>query len=147
RCARPVVRHQGQAASRSPIMSGRKALVLRRAVMRVGEHESVSRESWLELRRVQLIDWEEYAMVRKALRTTPLLLLLAVSVPAFAQYVATPQPGQTTAAPSATAENLTITAKNGQTQEQQWSDRYECHRWARNQSGFDPTQPPSGLTP
>jgi opacity protein-like surface antigen len=110
----------------------------------------VSREYWLSLdtvRRVQLIDWEEYAMVRKALRTTPLLLLLAVSVPAFAQYVATPQPEQTTAAPSATADNLTITAKNGQTQEQQWSDRYECHRWARNQSGFDPAQPASDLTP
>jgi opacity protein-like surface antigen len=85
-------------------------------------------------------------MVRKPLRASA-LLLLAMSVPALAQYVATPQPGQTTAAPSGTAENLTITAKNGQTQEQQWSDRYECHRWAKNQSGFDPTQPAADLTP
>jgi opacity protein-like surface antigen len=96
---------------------------------------------------VQWFDWEEYAMVRKALRAVP-FLWLTVSVPALAQYVATPQPGQTAAAPSATqAENLTITAKNGQTQEQQWADRYECHRWAKNQSGFDPTQPASDLTP
>jgi opacity protein-like surface antigen len=90
---------------------------------------------------------EEYAMVRKALRASA-LLLLAVSVSAVAQYVATPQPGQTTAAPSGTrAENLTITAKNGQTQEQQWSDRYECHRWAKDQSGFDPSQPPHDISP
>jgi hypothetical protein len=86
-------------------------------------------------------------MVRKASRAVP-FLLLAVSVPALAQYVGTPQPGQTSAAPSATqAENLTITAKNGQTQEQQWADRYECHRWAKNQSGFDPTQSAPDLTP
>jgi len=29
---------------------------------------------------------------------------------------------------------------NGQDTEQQARDRYECHRWATNQSGFDPTQ-------
>jgi hypothetical protein len=42
---------------------------------------------------------------------------------------------------------------NGQDTEQQARDRYECHRWAKEQSGFDPTQtsvpdtvstPPSG---
>lgn len=86
-------------------------------------------------------------MVRKSLRVAP-LLLLAVSVPAVAQYVATPQPGQATTAPSgARTENLTITAKNGQTQEQQWADRYECHRWAKNQSGFDPTQSAPNVIP
>ncbi|MGA2024024.1 MAG: hypothetical protein ABSH23_04610 [Steroidobacteraceae bacterium] len=31
--------------------------------------------------------------------------------------------------------------KNGQTSEQQAKDKFECHRWARDQSGFDPTQP------
>jgi opacity protein-like surface antigen len=69
------------------------------------------------------------------------LVLLAASVPAVAQYIATPQPGQNTAVPSgARTESLTVTAKNGQTQEQQWADRYECHRWSKGQSGFDPTQ-------
>lgn len=29
----------------------------------------------------------------------------------------------------------------GQTAKQQDQDRYECHAWARGQSGFDPTQP------
>jgi hypothetical protein len=31
--------------------------------------------------------------------------------------------------------------KNGQSEEQQGKDKYECHRWAANQTGFDPTQP------
>jgi len=35
--------------------------------------------------------------------------------------------------------------KNGQTKEQQTSDRYECHKWASTQSGFDPTQPLGGV--
>jgi hypothetical protein len=29
--------------------------------------------------------------------------------------------------------------KSGQTDEQQATDRYECHKWAVAQSGFDPT--------
>ncbi len=30
--------------------------------------------------------------------------------------------------------------KNGQSEEQQATDRYECHKWAVAQSGFDPTR-------
>jgi hypothetical protein len=30
--------------------------------------------------------------------------------------------------------------KNGQSDEQQATDRYECHKWAVAQSGFDPTR-------
>ena len=41
--------------------------------------------------------------------------------------------------------NLFTYPKNGQSAEQQASDRYECHRWARDQTGFDPTQP-GGVT-
>ena len=87
-------------------------------------------------------------MVRKYLGARA-LVLFAVSVPAMAQYMSTPPPAQTPAAPSAArSDHLTITAKNGQTQEQQWTDRYECHRWAKDQSGFDPTiQPPRDITP
>jgi hypothetical protein len=33
-----------------------------------------------------------------------------------------------------------VNPKNGQTQEQQGKDTYECHRWAVGQTGFDPTQ-------
>ena len=71
---------------------------------------------------------------RRALRP---LLLLAVSSPAVAQYVSTPPPGA--ALPPGTGE-VTITPKNGQTQQQQWNDRYACHDWAVTQSGFDPTR-------
>jgi hypothetical protein len=30
--------------------------------------------------------------------------------------------------------------KNGQSDAQQKTDKYECHHWATVQSGFDPTQ-------
>ncbi|TKB12249.1 DUF6515 family protein [Desulforhopalus sp. IMCC35007] len=35
--------------------------------------------------------------------------------------------------------------KEGQSQEQQATDRYECHSWAKGQTGFDPTQPVGGV--
>jgi len=38
-------------------------------------------------------------------------------------------------------EQLFIYPKLGQSTDQQSADRYECHRWAADQSGFDPTQP------
>jgi len=39
------------------------------------------------------------------------------------------------------AETLFIYPKKGQTAQQQATDRYECHRWSADQTGFDPTQP------
>lgn len=56
------------------------------------------------------------------------------------------QPVQTPPAPSAEGQ-LYIYPKNGQTQAQQAQDRYECHSWATNQTGFDPTQPGGGVAP
>ncbi len=35
--------------------------------------------------------------------------------------------------------------KNGQSEAQQSTDRYECHAWAVQQSGFDPTRPGGGV--
>jgi hypothetical protein len=35
----------------------------------------------------------------------------------------------------------------GQSAKQQDQDRYECHTWARGQSGYDPTQAPQGGAP
>lgn len=35
----------------------------------------------------------------------------------------------------------------GQTGAQQDSDKYQCHDWARTQTGFDPLQSPQGGTP
>ncbi len=45
------------------------------------------------------------------------------------------------------ASQLYIYPKNGQTQDQQAQDRYECHSWANGQTGFDPTQPGGGVSP
>jgi len=41
--------------------------------------------------------------------------------------------------------DMIIYPKNGQTKDQQAADEYECHNWARTQSGFDPTQPGGGV--
>ncbi len=54
------------------------------------------------------------------------------------------QPGAAPPAPAPTAEDFFIYPRNGQTPEQQSADRYECHSWARTQTGFDPTQPGGG---
>ena len=48
-------------------------------------------------------------------------------------------------APPASQADLFIYPKNGQSEEQQSKDRYECHSWATSQSGFDPTQPLGGV--
>jgi hypothetical protein len=64
-------------------------------------------------------------------------------------YVATDPPpvvddGDTSDAGSAVpqssdASSLYIYPKNGQSEEQTSTDRYECHQWAASQTGFDPT--------
>jgi len=45
----------------------------------------------------------------------------------------------------AAAEKDYIYPRQGQSEQQQATDRYECHRWAVGQTGYDPTQPPAGL--
>jgi hypothetical protein len=42
--------------------------------------------------------------------------------------------------------DLIIYPKNGQTKDQQAADEYECHNWAKSQTGFDPTQPNGGMS-
>lgn len=69
--------------------------------------------------------------------------------PAQAQYQVVDPPAESAAStePPATAGELYSYPKNGQTPEQQEQDRYECHRWAVDQSGFDPTQSVGGAPP
>jgi hypothetical protein len=55
-----------------------------------------------------------------------LLLALMLSPPAFGQY---------------------IYPSKGQSPEQQNRDRYECHTWAVQQTGFDPTRPQTAQAP
>lgn len=38
-------------------------------------------------------------------------------------------------------EELFVYPKEGQSEDKQAGDRYECHRWASDQTGYDPTQP------
>jgi hypothetical protein len=45
------------------------------------------------------------------------------------------------------SDDVFIYPKNGQTEEQQSTDRYECHAWASGQSGFDPTKSGGGVAP
>jgi hypothetical protein len=46
--------------------------------------------------------------------------------------------GASTQAPP--SDDLFIYPQNGQPADQQANDKYECHKWASSQTGFDPTQ-------
>ena len=59
--------------------------------------------------------------------------------------VVDPPTGDVSQAPPP-AEQMFVYPRLGQSEKQQADDRYECHRWAVDQTGFDPTQP-SGTTP
>src|SRR5579875_393661 len=47
-------------------------------------------------------------------------------------------------APASAPDDVYMYPKKGQSAEQQSTDRYECHKWAQDQTGFDPTQPNGG---
>jgi len=44
------------------------------------------------------------------------------------------------AAPTAGSTDVYVYPRNGQNDQQTSNDRYECHSWAVNQTGFDPTR-------
>lgn len=46
---------------------------------------------------------------------------------------------------TATNNDVFVYPKNGQSEQQQSTDRYECHRWASDQTGFDPTKTQGGV--
>ena len=51
------------------------------------------------------------------------------------------QPGPAVQAAATTVtDDVFIYPKNGQPEDQQARDKYECHKWASGQTGFDPTQ-------
>jgi hypothetical protein len=57
--------------------------------------------------------------------------------------VVEPPKGEVVEAPAPAAEEkLFIYPRKGQSEKQQATDRYECHRWAVDQTHYDPTQPP-----
>ncbi len=49
--------------------------------------------------------------------------------------------------PPSSHEDLIIYPKNGQSSGQQAADRYDCHSWAKAQTGYDPTVPAGGVQP
>ncbi len=65
------------------------------------------------------------------------------------EYVVTQPPAQQQpevgSAPASSGEDIFVYPKNGQSEAQQSNDRYECHSWAVQQSGFDPTRPSGGV--
>ncbi len=83
-------------------------------------------------------------MIGTSLTATRTLLLTVVCSCAFAQdFVTTPPPQSAppTYGPGSSGEGLYVTPRHGQTQEQQWTDRYACHGWAKGQTGYDPIHP------
>ncbi len=49
--------------------------------------------------------------------------------------------------PPAPPDDLFVYPKMGQTEQQQATDRYECHEWASSQTGYDPTRVSGGVPP
>lgn len=49
--------------------------------------------------------------------------------------------------PAPASSDLFVYPKNGQSPQQEANDKYECHKWAVSQSGFDPTVPGGGVPP
>lgn len=61
--------------------------------------------------------------------------------------VVEPPDAEQSAGAPVSARDIYVYPKNGQSAEQQATDRYECHRWAADQTGFDPTKPSGGVAP
>lgn len=82
-------------------------------------------------------------MPGNSLKIAALLLLLASTA---AGQAPTAAPAAASAAPAvAFGQGVSIYPKNGQSQEQLWSDRYACDAWSKTQSGFDPAHADGGV--
>jgi hypothetical protein len=61
-------------------------------------------------------------------------------------YEVVDPPGNVAASTEAPpSEDIYTYPRSGQSAELQARDRYECHRWAADQTGFDPTRPAGGV--
>jgi len=60
-------------------------------------------------------------------------------------YPGAPPPAPGAAHPE--GEDIYVYPQQGQSLDQQANDRYECHKWASSQTGFDPTQAGGGVAP
>jgi len=57
------------------------------------------------------------------------------------------QPAVPPAGPTGGGDDLIVYPKDGQSKDQQAADQFECHSWARGQTGFDPTLSGGGVQP
>jgi hypothetical protein len=53
--------------------------------------------------------------------------------------VASPPSDESISEPPGDSEQLFVYPKQGQSEQQQATDRYECYEWSKSQTGFDPT--------
>lgn len=67
--------------------------------------------------------------------------------PTQSVYVVSNPPDDSTATtqPADNSDQTFVYPKNGQSEEQTAKDRYECYRWAADQTGFDPTKNGGGV--
>ena len=69
----------------------------------------------------------------------------AVQGPQGPAYPGAPPPAPGNSHPE--GEDIYVYPQHGQSLEQQANDRYDCHKWASSQTGFDPTQAGGGVAP
>jgi len=69
----------------------------------------------------------------------------AITGPQGPAYPGAPPPSEN--GPPPQGEDIFVYPQQGQSPEQQANDRYECHKWASSQTGFDPTQAGGGVAP
>lgn len=69
----------------------------------------------------------------------------AVQGPQGPAYPGAPPPAPGDAHPE--GEDIYVYPQQGQSPDQQANDRYDCHKWASSQTGFDPTQAGGGVAP
>jgi hypothetical protein len=62
------------------------------------------------------------------------------------EVVDPPAGADTASAQPPVNDELFIYPQNGQTADQQANDKYECHKWAFSQTGYDPTQTAGGVS-
>jgi hypothetical protein len=61
------------------------------------------------------------------------------------EVVDAPSESSVSTSTPAVASDIFVYPKNGQNEEQTAKDKYECHRWAASETGFDPTQSGGGV--
>jgi hypothetical protein len=64
----------------------------------------------------------------------------AAPPPAAYQPSAAPGPAGGVGPSTGVGSDVYVYPRNGQSEQQTNTDRYECHSWAANQTGFDPTR-------